>query len=203
MHAMPKRGPRLVPLVLATMASQALLVALSPTIVAIAENLGASVGAVGQARAVTAVAAIAASLALARRIDALGVPRLLRVGAAFAIVACGAIVASPTLTVFLVAHVLVGVAFACLLSAGFAGVAAFPPDRKAWAIGYVVGANSLAWIVVNPLVGAAAERLSWRAAEAIPAAIALGALVAARFAPNAPNAPVTGQLRKLLRERSA
>lgn len=202
-QAKPRSEPRLAPLVLAAMASQALLVALAPTIVAIAHDLGASVGAVGQARAVTAVAAIAASLALAGRIDSLGVPRLLRAGAALAIVASAAIGAAPTLAAFLVAHAIVGVAFACLLSAGFAGVAAFPPERKAWAIGYVVGANSLAWIVVNPLVGAVTERLSWREAEAIPAAIAVAALVAARAAAVVSNAPVGGQLRTLLRERSA
>src|SRR5215218_635834 len=114
---------RLAPLVLATMASQALLVVLSPTIVAIGDDLGASVGAVGQARSITAGVAIAASIAIVGRIDAVGVSRLLGLGAALAIVACAAVAISPTLAVFLVAHVLVGLGFACLVSAGFAGVA--------------------------------------------------------------------------------
>ena len=44
-------------------------------------------------------------------------------------------------------HLITGGGVACLLSAGFAGVAAyFPPDRAAWAMGYVVGAQSIAWI---------------------------------------------------------
>ena len=34
-----------------------------------------------------------------------------------------------------------------------AGVAAFPPERRAWAIGYVAGANALAWIVINRNLG--------------------------------------------------
>lgn len=201
--AAPGHGPRLAPLMLATMTSQALLVTLSPTIGAIAADLGASVGAVGQARSITAIVAIAASVALAGRIDALGVPRLLGVGAALAVVACAAIALSTSLAAFLIAHALLGAAFACLLSGGFAGVAAFPPERRGWAIGYVVGANSLAWIVVNPLVGAATEWLSWRAAEAVPAAIAMACLIAARAAPAASSAPGAGQLRALLRAPSA
>ena len=162
---MQTHAPRLAPLVLATMASQALLVTLSPTIVAIGKDLGASVGAVGQARSVAASVAIIASLAIVGHVDALGVRRLLSVGAALAIVACAAVGLAPTLAVFLAAHMLVGLGLACLLSAGFAGVAAFPPERRAWAIGYVAGANALAWIVVNPVVGAMTEWLSWRVAK--------------------------------------
>src|SRR5215210_4565430 len=142
---------RLAPLVLATMASQALLVVLSPAIVAIGADLSAPVEAVGQARSITAVVAIGASAAIAARIDVFGVPRMLALGAALAVGASAAIAAAPTLPVFLAAHAIVGVAFALLLSAAFAGVAAFPLERRAWAIGRVVGANALAWIAVNPL----------------------------------------------------
>src|SRR5918998_3707750 len=109
-------GPRLAPLVLATMASQALLVVLAPTIVAIGKEFDTSVGAVGQARSITAAVAIAASMAMAGRVDAIGVPRLLALGGVAAVVACGAIAASPTLGLLLASHVLVGLAFACLLS---------------------------------------------------------------------------------------
>ena len=49
------------------MASQALLVVLAPTIVAVAADLEASVGAVGQARSITAGTAIAASAAIVWR----------------------------------------------------------------------------------------------------------------------------------------
>jgi len=200
---MAKGQALIAPLVLATMASQALLVVLSPTIVATATDLGASVGAAGQARSITAGIAIVTSIAIAGRIDSLGVPRLLGVGAATAIIASTAIALAPTLAAFLLAHVLVGISFACLLSAGFAGVAAFPSERRAWAIGYVAGGNALAWIVVSPLVGVATEWVSWRAAEAIPAAIAVAALVSARAAGSAPSAPAAGQLRTLVHEASA
>ena len=69
----PQTGPKLAPLVLATMASQALLVALSPMVVAVGKDLGASVGAVGQARSVAAGVAIIASLSIVGRVDGLGV----------------------------------------------------------------------------------------------------------------------------------
>ena len=199
----PPQRARLAPLVLATMASQALLVVLSPTIVAIGRDLGASVGAVGQARSITAAVAIATSLAITPRFDALGVSRLLGLGAAVAITACVAVAASPTLAAFLAAHALVGLGFACLLSAGFAGVAAFAEERRAWAIGYVAGANALAWIVVNPLVGLVTDWLSWRAAEAVPGAIALAALLTSRAAAPAPAGRAAPRIRTLLAAGSA
>jgi predicted MFS family arabinose efflux permease len=194
---------RLVPLVLATMASQALLVALTPTIVSVGADLGASVGAVGQARSITAVTAIAVSAAIASRVDALGVRRLLGLGGVIAVAACAAVAAAPALPAFLLAHVLVGAALACLLSAGFAGAAAFPAERRPWAIGWVAAANALAWIVVSPLVGVVAARSSWRVAEVVPAAVALAALVAAPAAGRGSGGRPALDLRTLAANRSA
>ena len=185
------------------MASQSLLVVLSPTIVAIGVELGASVGAVGQARTVMAAVAIGASIAIARRIDAIGVPRLLGLGAGLSIAACAAVAASPTLPAFLAAHVVVGAGFACLLSAGFAGVAAFRGERRPRAMGHVAGANGLAWIVVNPVAGLLTDELSWRAAQAAPAAIAVAALLAARLAAPAPGRGTAPTVRTVLGHASA
>jgi predicted MFS family arabinose efflux permease len=176
------RKATLYPLVLAAMASQALLVVLSPSMVAIASEFGASVGIIGQARSITGVVAIAASVAITGRIEEIGVPRLLRLGGAMAVSGCAGVAAAPTLTSFLGAHVLVGAGFACLLSAGFTGVAAFPRDRRAWAMGYVAGANALAWIVVSPTVGVFIEEHSWRVAQIVPATIALAAFLCANRA---------------------
>lgn len=170
---------QLAPLVLAVMASQALLVVLGPTIVAIGDDFGASVATVGQARSVTAVVAVVAALTITARLDRIGVSRTIAVGALLALAGCAAVAAAPGLGAFLAAHVLVGLALSCLLSAGFAGVAAFPAQRRAWAMGYVAGANALAWIVVNPIVGVLTEHVSWRAAATVPAAIAIAALLAA------------------------
>ena len=171
--------PKLAPLVLATMASQALLVALSPTIVAIGRDLGASVGAVGQARSVAAGVAIMASLAIVGASMRWAFAASWASGPRWRLSRARPSALAPTLALFLAAHLLVGLAFACLLSAGFAGVAAFPPERRPWAIGYVAGANAVAWIVVNPIGGAVTEWLSWRAAEVVPAGIAAAALMAA------------------------
>lgn len=173
---------RIGPFALAAMASQALLVVLTPTIVDVGRDLGAPVEVVGQARSVTAIVAIATSLAITTFIDRRGVRPLLGFGAVVAVAACGAVAAAPSLTLFLAAHVLVGAAFACLLSGGFAGVAAFPRGERAWAMGQVVAANGLAWIVVNPVAGVLTEAFSWRAVQAVPAVIALAALATSRDA---------------------
>lgn len=193
-------GPvTVVPLVTATMASQGLLVVLAPTIVAVGRELGTPVGAVAQARSITAVAAIVTSVAVTARVDSVGVPRLLGVGAGIAVVACAAVAAAPTFAVFLAAHVLVGLAFACLLSAGFAGVAAFPPARRAWAMGRVAAANGLAWVTVTPVVGMLTGWASWRVAQVAPAAVAVATLLTARSAAPVPAAGTAPRLH-LLRE---
>jgi predicted MFS family arabinose efflux permease len=124
------------------------------------------------------------------------------VGGALGTTACAAVALAPTLALFLAAHVVVGLAFACLLSAGFAGVAAFGTEHRPRAIGYVAGANALAWIVVNPIAGAVTEWLSWRVAQVIPAAIALAALLMSRAAAVAPSQPAA-PLAALLGARSA
>jgi predicted MFS family arabinose efflux permease len=71
-------------------------------------------------------------------------------------------------------------------------------------MGYVVGANALAWIVVNPLAGALTEVLSWRAAHAVPAAIALSALAGVRAVPDGHATSTAGAgLRGVLADPSA
>ena len=197
---------RLLPLVLATMASQALLVILAPTIVEVGREFGVSVGAIGQSRSLLAGASILSSLAIAPFLDRLGIRPLLSWGAVLAIMGSAGAALSPSLTVFLSVHALIGVSFSCLLSAGFAGVAKFPREEQAWTMSYVVGANALAWIVVNPLAGVLTDAFSWRAAYAVPAAIALCVLVSARFAPDGSTtgAPGVGRgLRYVIADRSA
>ena len=194
---------RLAPLAFATMASQALLVVLAPIIVSVARDLDASVSAVGQARALTAAVAVAISVWLSTRIGQLGVARVIAVGGALAIASCGIVAAAPSLGVFLAAHVLLGVAFACLVSGGFAGVGAFPAGERARATGYVAASNAVAWIVINPLAGALAERASWRLAFALPAAFALAALLTVRGAEPLPARSARLPLRTFVAEASA
>jgi predicted MFS family arabinose efflux permease len=198
---------RLVPLVLATVATQSSIVVLAPLVVEIARDLDTSVSAVGLARSVMAGTAVAVSLAIGPVIDRVGVRPLILSGAGLAMAGAGAAAAVPALPFFYAAHLLTGAGVACLLSAGFAGVAAyFPSDRAAWAMGYVVGAQSIAWIAGNPLIGALAES-SWRLAYAVPATIAALALAAGltapRVRPTAPDEDARAGLSAVFRDRSA
>lgn len=156
---------------------------LAPLVVEVGRSFDASVSAVGAARSVLAAVAVAVSLAIGPLIDRAGVRPLIVWGAALAVAGAGLTAAAPTLALFYAAHAVSGAAVACLLSAGFAGVAAFPREDAAWAMGYVVGAQSLAWIAGNPVIGLLAEAGSWRLAYLVPAAIAGLALAAGLAAP--------------------
>jgi predicted MFS family arabinose efflux permease len=196
----------LVPLVLATIATQSILFTLVPLVVAIGDDLGASVSAVGQARSILSITAVAVSLAVGPSIDRRGVRPLVLWGGALGVAGAAATAAAPALALFFAAQVLLGAAVACLLSAGFAGVAAYFPDTDApWAMGYVVGAQSIAWIAGNPLIGVLEDALSWRAGYIVPGLACLAAMAAAWGAPR--GASVRGEasrgIRDVLADRSA
>ncbi len=169
---------------LATTATQASIVVLAPLVVEIARDLGTSVSAVGVARSVLAGTAVGVSLAIGPVIDRVGVRPLIVRGAALALAGAGLTAASPSLPLFYAAHAVTGAGVACLLSAGFAGVASYFEERDAaWALGYVVGAQSLAWTVGNPIIGVLADAGSWRLSYAVPAVICVAALAAGLAAP--------------------
>jgi predicted MFS family arabinose efflux permease len=201
------RSARLLPLVLATMATQASIVTLAPIVAEIADDLNVSISAIGVGRSALAGTAVAASLAIGPMIDRIGVRPLIMAGGGLALAGAAATAAAPSLPFFYAAHVITGGGVACLLSAGFAGVASYFEEGDAeWAMGYVVGAQSLAWIVGNPIIGVLADSVSWRASYAVPALAALLALLAGFAAPRTrPATPVTGRtgLGVVLRERSA
>jgi predicted MFS family arabinose efflux permease len=188
------RARRLLPLVFATMATQASIVVLAPLIVAIGDDLGGSVGAIGAARSVLAATAFVGSLAIGPMIDRIGVRPLIVRGAVFGFVGAAMTAAAPSLPFFYLAHAVTGLGVACLLSAGFAGVASYFSGARemTWAMGYVVGAQSIAWIVGNPIVGTLAHEVSWRLSYAVPATVCLLALVAGLYARPAPG-PVSAR----------
>jgi predicted MFS family arabinose efflux permease len=198
---------RLLPLVLATTATQASIVVLAPLLVEIGRDFDASLGAVGLARSVLAGSAVAVSLAIGPLIDRSGVGPLIAAGGGLAMTGAGLAAAAPSLMAFYAAHVVTGAGVACMLSAGFAGVAAyFPGARVAWAMGWVVGAQSVAWIAGNPVIGVLAEHGSWRLAYAVPATIAGMALLAGLLAPRGRSpagAGVEGGLTGVFRDPSA
>jgi predicted MFS family arabinose efflux permease len=173
---MPSPRRLIVPLALATMATQASIVVLAPIVVEIGRDLEASVSAIGQGRALLAGTAVVASFAIGSAIDRLGVRPVLLWGASLALAGALATALAPSLLVFYLAHVVVGLGVACLLSAGFAGVAAYFDDRQAWAMSYVVGSQSIAWIAGTPTIGLLTDTASWRLAYAVPAVASLLAL---------------------------
>jgi predicted MFS family arabinose efflux permease len=204
LHSTQRRFAPIVPLILAAMASQGLLVVLAPTIVDVGRSFDASVGAVGQARSIAAAAAIGCSLLVPTILSRVGIRGLLAVGVALAVISSAIAAAAPTLTVYLASHLLIGAGLGALLSAGFAGVAACPPGERGWAMGYVASANALAWVVANPVIGVLTDTVSWRLAQLVPAVIALGALAAApRVRPIDTSPMPQGALRTLAGEPGA
>ena len=200
----------LIPLVLSTIAAQSSIVVLVPIVVEVGRDLDASVSAVGQARTVLAVTAVVAALLIGPLIDRLGVKPLLTWGSALALLGAGASAAAPSLVFYLLAHVITGTGVACLLSAGFAGVGAwFPEGEMARPMGFVVGAQSVSWIIGNPIIGILTDTISWRAAYAVPGVICMASLVAAWLSPAGRDAAVelaSGEregLRAVFRDRSA
>ena len=199
----------LIPLVLSTIAAQSSIVVLVPIVVEVGRDLDASVSAVGQARAVLAITAVISALVIGPLIDRVGVRPLLTWGSALALLGAAVTAAAPSVALFLLAHVVTGAGVACLLSAGFAGVGAwFPEGELARPMGFVVGAQSVSWIVGNPIIGILTDAVSWRLAYAVPGAICLGALAAALLAPverDQTEGPVPEHegLRAVFRDRSA
>ena len=157
---------------------------LVPIVVEVGRDLDASVSAIGQARTVLAVTAVIAALFIGPLIDRLGVRPLLMWGSTLALLGAGASAAAPSLALFLLAQVITGTGVACLLSAGFAGVGAwFSEGAMARPMGFVVGAQSVAWIIGNPAIGILTDTVSWRLAYAVPGAICLASLTAALLSP--------------------
>jgi predicted MFS family arabinose efflux permease len=200
----------ILPLVAATLSTQASIVVLAPIIVEVASTFGTSVGVVGQARAVLAGTAAVGTVATGLLIDRLGVRPLLITGGLLSVAGAGLTAAAPTLELFFAAQVPIGLGVACMLSGGFAGVGVYLQPRDApWAMGYVVGLQSLAWIGGNPIIGVLADAVSWRLSYAVPAAIALLGLAAAvlllpgRSTPIPPKVRGPRGLSAVLRDRSA
>ena len=172
---------RIAGLMLASMASQSLMVVLAPAIVRIAESFHASVGTVSQARAVAAVAAVASSFWLSPRLGNIGVRRTIQSGGLLSLAACIIVGLSSTLWIFWLAHVIVGLAVSFLLSASFSGAAA--AESAVRTLGLVAAANSLAWVAINPLSGLFAQTVGWRFSFLLPAGFALTAMWWARYLP--------------------
>jgi predicted MFS family arabinose efflux permease len=167
-------------LMFCTMTAQALLVVLTVSLASVAAELDAEPVAVSQARTVTAAVALACALVLLVKVTSLGVRRIAVGGAVLTLAATVAVSTAGNLAHFLAAHVLVGMAVAAMLTAGYAGLAGMPQSLRRASAGWVTAAAGIAWVLGTPLIGGLSEHLSWRVAAFFPVLTALGALVLSR-----------------------
>ena len=177
MHGEASGRGAILPLALASAAAQTLLMVLTPSIVAVADDLGSSLAVIGQARTVTAGVALVVSLVLLTVLPVIGLRRVLAGGALSALAAAVAVATAAGVLAYLLAHVLVGIAVGALLSAGFSGLAGFSGAARARAAGWVTAAAGGAWALGIPIIGFLTEQVSWRATHAVPAALAAAVLL--------------------------
>lgn len=170
----------LVPLTLATIASQSSMASVTPLFVQISDEFDVSVGTAGQLRSVSAAFAVGTALLVGGWIHRHGPRPVLVAGGLFAALGALGSAVSPSFAALAACQAVVGIGICCLLSSGFAGAGHFfSPHARDWAIGWIVGLQSLAWIVGIPLVGILADVFSWREGFLVPAVFATVAAIAA------------------------
>jgi predicted MFS family arabinose efflux permease len=167
-------------------AAQSGLIALSPVLAEVADDLGVSTATAGQLRTLSGLAAGTAALLLAftRSARRFALRELLLGGAA--ILALGSVgsAVAPGFVALLLAQVLIGVAVALLVTAGTTAAAEWaPPERRTHVLSWALIGMPAAWIVGMPLIGALGE-VSWRSVWlALPLAAAVVAALAASAGP--------------------
>ncbi len=170
----------LVPLILATIASQSSMASVTPLFVQISGEFDVSVGTAGQLRSVSAAFAVGTALLVGGWIHRHGPRPVLVAGGALAGIGALASAVAPSFAVLAACQALVGIGICCLLSSGFAGAGHFfAPHARDWAIGWIVGLQSLAWVIGIPLVGFLAHAFSWREGFLVLAAFCAIATIAA------------------------
>lgn len=140
------------------------MASIAPLLVEIAREFGVSVGAAGQVRTASAATAVLMSFFVGGLLGRIGVRQTIVVGGLLAAAGAGLSAAAPSYELLLAAQCLSGAGIAALLSSGLAGADAYFEDAdRNWAVGLVIGLQSLAWIIGLPLVGILADAYSWRA----------------------------------------
>lgn len=181
-------------LFLCLFASQSGLIAVSPVLARVAEDLGVSTALAGQLRTITGLVAGTSALLLARVSLRVGVARQLLLGAT--LLALGSLMSAtaPTFALLALAQAPIGVAVGVLTSASTVAAAEWvAPELRARVLSWALIGQPAAWIVGMPLVGFFGER-SWRLAWlALPLAAALvagGAVASRRGEPPVGTPPV-------------
>jgi predicted MFS family arabinose efflux permease len=179
-----ERVPRLLglQLLLATLASQATLLTLSPLILEVAAEFGVSVSDVGQLRAVSGLVAGVSSIALTVRPPRTSLRHVILVGLVALTVGIGMSAAAPSFILLAVAQVPVGLGLAFTLGGALAASARWaPPGTEARLLSWALLGQPLAWVFCMPLIGVVAGP-GWRYAWLVPltATVLATAIVARR-----------------------
>lgn len=151
-------------LFLCLFAGQAGLIALSPVLAQVGEDLGVSTATAGQLRTISGLVAGLTALTLGQLSARLGLRRLLLLGAGTLATASLGSAAAGTFAALAAAQVLTGIAVAVLLTAGTTAAAEWAPAAQrgrvlSWALAGPAGA----WIVGMPLIGIVGS-VNWRLA---------------------------------------
>jgi predicted MFS family arabinose efflux permease len=162
-------------------AAQSGILVLSPVLPAVAEDLGVSVAAAGQLRAVSGLAAGLAAVVLLRFGRRLPLERILDGG--LVLLGAGSVLSAlaPSFAALLAAQVVLGAAVAALLSGSLAAASAWGSEGdEARVLSWALIGQPVAWVVGQPLAGAIGS-VSWRLVWiAVPLVTALVGLAATR-----------------------
>lgn len=168
-----------------------------PILSDVAQDVGTTAPQVGQVLGLGALLGTAVVLVAGPLSDRCGRRPLLLGGAALLTLGNVATAAAEGYGAFLLARLAAAVGAALLMPAAFAAVADFLPQRQAPGVGLLTGVTGLPYLVGWPLVGLAAEMVSWRGA---PLAMAAGfALLVAAYAGAVPARSVPGAAGAVLR----
>jgi predicted MFS family arabinose efflux permease len=191
-----------VTLFLCLFAAQAGLIALTPVLAKVADDLDVSTATAGQLRTASGLGAGLAAIALGTFARRIPLRRVIAFGTLGLAAASALSAAAPTFAVLLVAQVILGLSIAGLLVGGTVAAAEWlPQEHRTRALSWALVGPPAAWIVGMPLIGAIGE-LGWRwtwLALPLVAAVVAGIAVAVR--PASQPRPDTESLTTALRDR--
>ena len=178
-HGTRPRVPVSASLFLSLFAGQAGLIAISPVLADVAQDLEVSTAVAGQLRTITGMTAGVTALAFGTIARRIGLRRQLLL--ATGLLALGSLgsAAAPTFALLALAQVPVGAAVAIMLTAGTLAAAEWvPAEVRGRVLSWALIGQPAAWIVGMPVIGIVGER-SWRYAWlVVPLAAAVLAGVA-------------------------
>jgi predicted MFS family arabinose efflux permease len=188
----------------AMFASQAALIAITPSLEQAAADLGVSTATAGHLRTLSGLSAGVVALLAARATATFGLRGLLAGGSMVLAAASALSAVAPSFAVLAVAQALVGIGVAAVVgSAGAAAADWVSPGERDRALSWALNGQAGAWIVGMPvlaLVGGASWRYAWLALPLVAALAAAAALARYGARPSAaPAAP--SRLAETLRER--